>query len=119
MAKRIYIANLPFSADDEALESAVHEVLGAFGTVLTAKLIFEGSRMRPRGLCFAEMSTDDEARTAISALNGLDVAGNALQVGEARPQLCPLKRRSRSGRRRESRRKKSNGSSSEEAPIAP
>ena len=41
---------------------------------------------RARGFAFVEMSTDEEAQNAISALNGTEVGGRSLTVNEARPK---------------------------------
>ena|SRR5580765_2491257 len=96
--KRIYISNLPFSLEIEALEAAVQEVLSAFGQVVSLRFLYEGSELRPKGLCFVEMGTESAAETAIGALNGLRVAGHRLHVGEARPTPCAFRRPSASGR---------------------
>jgi RNA recognition motif-containing protein len=39
-----------------------------------------------KGFGFAEFATDDEAKAVITGLNGRDVAGNVLKIGEARPR---------------------------------
>ena len=41
---------------------------------------------RSRGFGFVEMGNDDEARAAISAMNGADLQGRPLTVNEARPR---------------------------------
>jgi RNA recognition motif-containing protein len=41
---------------------------------------------RSKGFGFVEMSNDNEAQTAITALNGKEVDGRALTVNEARPR---------------------------------
>ena len=95
MTKRLYISNLPFTIEEDALELALADVLSAFGTVVSQKLIFEGTTVRPKGLCFVEMSLPEEAEHAITALHGLKVAGYKLKTGEARPRLCIRKPRIR------------------------
>lgn len=88
MTKRLFISNLPFTMEEDALESALADVLSAFGKVVSQRLIFEGTTLRPKGLCFVEMAHPEEAQVAISALQGLKVAGYKLRTGEARPHLC-------------------------------
>ena len=39
-----------------------------------------------RGFGFVEMSTKEQARSAISTLNGMEVDGRLLKVNEARPR---------------------------------
>jgi len=41
---------------------------------------------RARGFAFVEMSTDEEAQTAIRELNASQVGGRSLTVNEARPK---------------------------------
>ncbi len=41
---------------------------------------------RSKGFGFVEMSSDQEAEKAISALNGTDFEGRNIVVSEARPQ---------------------------------
>lgn len=95
MTKRLFISNLPYTLEIEALESALADVLSVFGKVVSQRLVFEGTTLRSKGLCFVEMSHPSEAQSAISALQGLRVAGYRLRTGEAKPFLCPTKRRKR------------------------
>jgi RNA recognition motif-containing protein len=41
---------------------------------------------RSRGFAFVEMSTKEEANSAIEQLNGKEVGGRALKVNEAKPR---------------------------------
>ena len=41
---------------------------------------------RSRGFAFVEMSTNEEAASAIDQINGKEVAGRALKVNEAKPR---------------------------------
>jgi RNA recognition motif-containing protein len=41
---------------------------------------------RSRGFAFVEMSSADEATSAIAQFNGKEVAGRALKVNEAKPR---------------------------------
>lgn len=81
MGTRLYVGNLPFSASDE-------EVRGLFEQegrqVLEVKLITERETGRPRGFGFVEMGSDEDAQSAIEALNGTDFGGRVLTVNEAR-----------------------------------
>ena len=75
---KIYVGNLPFSAD----EAAVRSLFEQHGTVESVALINDRETGRPRGFGFVEMPRADAAR-AIQALNGSDMGGRPLKVNEA------------------------------------
>ena len=75
---KIYVGNLPFSAD----ESQVRQLFEAHGTVQSVALINDRETGRPRGFGFVEMSSSD-AQRAIQSLNGKDMGGRPLRVNEA------------------------------------
>ena len=77
MAK-IYVGNLPFSAD----EAAVRTLFSQHGTVESVALPTDRETGRPRGFGFVEMPQADAAR-AIQALNGFSMGGRPLRVNEA------------------------------------
>jgi RNA recognition motif-containing protein len=79
MGKRLYVGNLSFNAT----ELDLRELLSESGTVTDAKLVMDRDTGRPRGFGFVEMSTEAEAQTAISNLNGREFLGRALTVNEA------------------------------------
>ena len=81
MGNRLYVGNLPFSAD----ENQIRELFGQNDrTVTEVKLITDRDTGRPRGFGFVEMGTDEEAQAAINELNGYSLDGRALTVNEAR-----------------------------------
>jgi len=81
MGNRLYVGNLPFSAD----EQAVRELFEQNGrTVAEVRLITDRDTGRPRGFGFVEMGSDEEADGAIRDLNGFEMDGRALTVNEAR-----------------------------------
>ena len=71
---KIYVGNLPFSAD----EAAVREL----GTVESVALPTDRETGRPRGFGFVEMPQAD-AQRAMQALNGFSMGGRPLRVNEA------------------------------------
>jgi RNA recognition motif-containing protein len=77
MAK-IYVGNLPFSAD----EASVRALFSQHGTVESVSLPVDRDTGRPRGFGFVEMSQADSAR-AIQSLNGFSMEGRPLRVNEA------------------------------------
>ena len=81
MGTRLYVGNLPFSAD----EDQIRELFGQNNrTVSEVKLITDRDTGRPRGFGFVEMSSDEDAQGAINELNGHNFGGRALTVNEAR-----------------------------------
>ena len=81
MGTRLYVGNLPFSADD----SKVRELFSENGrTVTEVKLITDRDTGRPRGFGFVEMASAEDADAAIRDLNGFQLDGRALTVNEAR-----------------------------------
>jgi cold-inducible RNA-binding protein len=79
LAKRIYVGNLPFSAS----ESDVRQLFEPHGNVHEVSVITDRDTGRSRGFAFVEMD-DQEAATAMNALNGTSMDGRELQVNEAR-----------------------------------
>ena len=82
MAAKLYVGNLSFNATEQDLEGMCSE----FGTVESVKIIEDRDTGRSRGFAFVEMSSNEEAQSAISGLNGREIDGRALTVNEAKPQ---------------------------------
>ena len=92
MGKKLYVGNLPFSANDETLQ----EIFAQAGTVESAKVITDRDTGRSKGFGFVEMSSDQEAADAIQRFNGADYGGRAMTVSEARP-MAPRENRGGGG----------------------
>ncbi len=92
MGKKLYVGNLPFSANDAALM----DLFSQAGTVESAKVITDRDTGRSKGFGFVEMSSDQEAADSISKLNGTDYEGRAITVSEARP-MTPRENRGGGG----------------------
>ena len=82
MNKKLYVGGLPYSVTEDKLQ----EIFSAHGTVESARVITDRFTGRSRGFGFVEMSSEEEAQTAIDSLNGTDLEGRSLTVNEARPQ---------------------------------
>jgi RNA recognition motif-containing protein len=81
MGTRLYVGNLPFSAD----EDQIRELFGQNNrTVTEVKLITDRDTGRPRGFGFVEMGSTEDAQGAIDELNGQQFGGRPLTVNEAR-----------------------------------
>jgi cold-inducible RNA-binding protein len=81
MGNRIYVGNLPFSADESTVKSLFEQ---NDRSVTEVKLITDRETGRPRGFGFVEMASSEHADQAISDLNGYQMDGRALTVNEAR-----------------------------------
>ena len=56
------------------------------GTVESASVVEDRDTGRSRGFGFVEMSTKEEATSAIDQFNGKELGGRALKVNEAKPR---------------------------------
>jgi RNA recognition motif-containing protein len=82
MSTKLYVGNLPYSANDQSLSDAFSEC----GSVHSAKVILDRDSGRSKGFGFVEMSSAAEAAGAIARFNGTDMDGRAVNVAEAKPQ---------------------------------
>jgi RNA recognition motif-containing protein len=93
VAKKLYVGNLSYETTDSDLQN----LFGPHGSVQSAQVIMDRDAGRSKGFGFVEMGSDQEAQTAIQALNGQEVNGRALTVNEARPREERGDGRARSG----------------------
>ena len=82
MAKKLYVGNLAFQTTSQDLQ----ELFAQAGTVESASVIEDRDTGQSKGFAFVEMSTEEEAASAIEQFNGKEVAGRMLKVNEARPR---------------------------------
>jgi len=80
MGKEIYVGNLSFDADEEDLRDA----FSRFGHVTRAVIIKDRDTGRSRGFGFVGMSSDEEAAEAMEAMDGEEILGRPVNVGEAK-----------------------------------
>src|SRR5512134_1577788 len=81
MGTRLYVGNLPFSAD----ENQIRELFSQNGRAVSeVKLVTDRDTGRPRGFGFVEMGSTQDADGAIRDLNGHDFGGRSLTVNEAK-----------------------------------
>ena len=78
----LYIGNLSWGVTENELQQAFE----AYGEVSSCKIVKDKMTNRSKGFAFVEMPNDDEGNAAISALNGKDLKGRAINVNEARPR---------------------------------
>jgi RNA recognition motif-containing protein len=82
MSTKLYVGNLAFQTTSEDLQ----ELFAQAGTVESASVVEDRMTGRSRGFAFVEMSTPEEAASAIEQMNGREVGGRALKVNEAKPR---------------------------------
>jgi len=79
VGKKVYVGNLSPNADPANLKA----LFSVFGNVVRAYIVNDRKTGQSKGYGFVEMSSDDEAKTAITALDGKDCGGYTVKVNEA------------------------------------
>jgi RNA recognition motif-containing protein len=82
MSTKLYVGNLAFQTTTQDLQ----QLFGQAGTVQSASVVEDRDTGRSRGFAFVEMSSEEEATSAIDQFNGKEVGGRMLKVNEARPR---------------------------------
>ena len=80
MNKKVYVANFP----PQTSEADLQNLFSSAGSVMSIKMVEDRQTGQARGFAFVEMSTQWEARRAISMLNRRSFNGSDLLVKEAR-----------------------------------
>src|SRR4051812_8945099 len=78
----IFVGNLSFQTSQEDLNATFSQ----YGPVERVNIVTDRDSGQPRGFAFVEMTERKDAETAISALNGSELNGRAINVNEARPK---------------------------------
>ncbi len=78
----IYVGNVFLGVSEDDLRQAFEN----FGQVTSVKIITDRYTGNSRGFGFVEMPNHQEAKSALTGLNGKDLKGRALKVNEARPR---------------------------------
>lgn len=79
MTKRIYVGNIPFSANEQDLRA----LFATHGDVVSVSIVNDRETGRSRGFAFVEMD-DAAAVKAIESLNNVEYNGRTLRVNEAK-----------------------------------
>lgn len=82
MQNKLFVGNLPWSIDSEQLK----ETFSKYGDVTDAHVLTDKVTGRSRGFGFVEFATDEEAASAIDALDGSEMDGREINVNVARPK---------------------------------
>jgi len=83
MGRKLYVGNLPYETNEQDLQ----ELFAQAGNVESVTVMRDRDTGRARGFAFVEMSSDDDAQSAITKLNDQQFGGRRLTVNEARPQV--------------------------------
>jgi RNA recognition motif-containing protein len=81
LVRTLYVGNLPWGTKAEDLT----EAFGAYGEVISSRIITDRETGRSRGFGFVEVS-DDDAEKIIEAMNGVEFGGRTITVNEAKPK---------------------------------
>ena len=80
---KLFVGNIPYSTTEQDLR----DLFGRSGrNVASVHVITDLDTGRSKGYAFVEMSSAEEAKHAIEALNASDLDGRAIVVNEARPR---------------------------------
>ncbi|HLU38599.1 MAG TPA: RNA-binding protein [Planctomycetota bacterium] len=86
MSKRLFVGNLPYQVDDAAL-------LAAFQSqgfeVASARVVLDRDTGRSRGFAFVDFDSDEAAKSAMDAMNGVEIQGRQMRVTEAEDRRPP------------------------------
>ncbi len=86
---KLHIGNLATSVTEAELK----DMITAIAPSSSLELV-KGSDGLSKGYAFAEFATNDEAQAVIAGMNGREVAGQVLKLGEARPRKSASARQS-------------------------
>jgi RNA recognition motif-containing protein len=81
MGKKLYIGSLPTEFTDVQLNA----MFAACGTVTSAEIMKEKRTGQSRGFGFVEMSTLEEAQTAVKKFHDTAIGDKKIVVNEAKP----------------------------------
>jgi len=79
MAKKLFVGGLSWDTTDDGLRQA----FASYGEITEAKVITERDSGRSRGFGFVTFAQDDDAKTAISKMDGTSLDGKTIKVNEA------------------------------------
>jgi RNA recognition motif-containing protein len=82
MATNLFIGRLSFNTTDDSL----HALFAQYGKVISARVATDRDSGRSKGFGFVEMENDEEAQSAIKALDGKTFEDREIVVNVARPK---------------------------------
>lgn len=82
MAKRLFVGGLSYSVTQAQLE----ELFSQTGKIASCNLITDRFSGQSKGFAFVEMTTEEEAKEAITKFNNFELDGRKIVVNEAKPR---------------------------------
>ena len=79
MAKKLFVGGLSWDTTDDGLRQA----FVPHGEISEAKVITDRDTGRSRGFGFVTFNRDEDAKTAISKMDGTNLDGKTIKVNEA------------------------------------
>jgi cold-inducible RNA-binding protein len=79
MAKKLFVGGLSWDTTDDGLRQA----FASFGEITEAKVITDRDTGRSRGFGFVTFAQDEDAKKAISQMDGTSLDGKNIKVNEA------------------------------------
>jgi len=76
---KLYVGNLPFSANEDEIRSLFDD----FGGAIDLHIPMDRETGRPRGFAFVTLSSREQGEAAIGSLDGSDMGGRSLRISEA------------------------------------
>lgn len=83
---KLYVGNLSKQVTDAQL----NDLAAPYGPLLSANVAVERNSGGSKGFGFVEFTNADDARAAITGLDGRDVNGQSLKVNEAKPRIAAV-----------------------------
>lgn len=78
----IYVGNLPYTANEEELK----ELFSNHGEVTSVRIITDKDTGQSKGFGFIDITSDDDALSAIESLEGAEFQGRNLRVNQSKPR---------------------------------
>ena len=79
MAKKVFVGGLSWDTTDDGLRQA----FASYGEITEAKVITDRATGRSRGFGFVTFAQDEEAKTAMTKMDGTILDGKTIKVNEA------------------------------------
>ena len=79
MAKKLFVGGLSWDTTDDGLRQA----FASYGEITEAKVITDRATGRSRGFGFVTFAQDEDAKTAMTKMDGTSLDGKTIKVNEA------------------------------------
>ena len=79
MAKKLFVGGLSWDTTDDGLRQA----FASYGEITEAKVITDRDTGRSRGFGFVTFAQDEDAKSAMSKMDGTSLDGKNIKVNEA------------------------------------